>query len=88
MSAPLRFFQPDIPIILSSGYDEDNVLRMVENGHLFGFVHKPYTPSQLSQKVKAGIAKTTVTAGSTAGGIDRRLSRSIDREPVRGFQVH
>ncbi len=84
----LRFFQPDIPIILSSGYDEDNVLRMVDNGHLFGFVHKPYTPSQLSQKVKAGIAKTTVTASSPAGSIDRRIRGSINISPLRDFQVH
>ena len=83
----LRFFQPDVPILLSSGYDENDVLRRLDNSHLLGFLHKPYTPSQLSEKVKAGIAQT-VASSSAAGAIDRRHSHSIGRAPVRGVQVH
>ena len=82
----LRFFQPDLPILLSSGYDESDVLRKLDNSRLLGFLHKPYTPSQLSEKVKAGIVQT-VASSSAAGAIDRRHNHLIDRAPVGGVQV-
>src|SRR5262249_38192485 len=55
----LRFVRSDLPILLSSGYDEGEVLARFHQERLFGFIHKPYTPAQLAEKVKAGVAETT-----------------------------
>ena len=52
----LHFFRPDLPILLTSGYDESGMLAKF-NSRFFGFIHKPYTPAQLSEKVKAGITE-------------------------------
>ena len=56
----LRFVRPDLPILLSSGYDEGDVLTRFNHGRLFGFIHKPYTPAQLAEKVKAGVSEGAV----------------------------
>ena len=56
----LRFVRPDLPILLSSGYDEGDVLTRFEHGRLFGFIHKPYTPAQLAEKVNAGVTEAAI----------------------------
>lgn len=82
----LHFARPDLPILLSSGYDESDVRRL-NNSHLFGFIHKPYTPAQLGEKVRAAIAGSG-SRTSTVGAIERPRGHSIDKQPIRGVRVH
>jgi DNA-binding NarL/FixJ family response regulator len=83
----LRFVRPDLPILLSSGYDEGDVLTRFNHSRLFGFIHKPYTPAQLAEKVKAGVNEGAVHC--SVGGPDEpgrnRLTASV---PVSGMRVH
>ncbi|MFN7992690.1 MAG: PAS domain S-box protein [Bryobacteraceae bacterium] len=60
----IRVGWPATRILLSSGYDEDEVLSRFENGSVAGFVQKPYTPAQLAGKVKLALA-VLETAGSS-----------------------
>jgi CheY-like chemotaxis protein len=46
---------PGTRILLSSGYDEEEVLRRFRGTQLAGFLQKPYTPAQLAEKVKAAV---------------------------------
>jgi PAS domain S-box-containing protein len=49
----LRHLQPDIPVILSSGYDEAEATRRFPGRGLAGFLQKPYTAARLGEKIKA-----------------------------------
>ncbi len=82
----LRFLRPDLPILLSSGYDEDGVLLKFNNRRHFGFIHKPYTPAQLSEQVKAGIAEAAASS-SAAATLERGRGHSIPGVPAGGFRV-
>jgi CheY-like chemotaxis protein len=77
----LRFVRPDLPILLSSGYDEGDVLSRFNHGRLFGFIHKPYTPAQLAEKVKAAVSEGSVVC--PVGGPDE--SRRV---AVGNIRVH
>ncbi len=43
----LRTLRSDIPVILSSGYDSEEVAERFEGKGLAGFIHKPYRPAEL-----------------------------------------
>jgi len=45
----LRRLRKDLPIILSSGYSEDEAVRRFAAGDLAGFIQKPYDPATLIQ---------------------------------------
>jgi PAS domain S-box-containing protein len=48
----LRTIRANVPVILSSGFNEDEaLLRLGQNADV-AFLHKPYTPVQLAGKVK------------------------------------
>jgi hypothetical protein len=79
--------RPDLPILLSSGYDEGDVLPKFNNGRLFGFIHKPYTPEQLAEKVRAGITEG-VARCSTAAAVEPGRNRLTGRVPLGGLRVH
>lgn len=49
----LRSIQSDIPVILSSGYNEDEAVRRFEGLGLAGFLQKPYTAARLVEAVQA-----------------------------------
>jgi CheY-like chemotaxis protein len=49
----LRAIRPDVPVLLSSGYDELEAARKFPAGGIAGFLKKPYTVVQLAEKVKA-----------------------------------
>ena len=82
----LRFVRPDLPILVSSGYDEGDVLPKFNNRRLFGFLHKPYTPAQLSEKGEGRIAEAAASA-STAGTVEAGGSHPISSVPAGGFRV-
>jgi CheY-like chemotaxis protein len=83
----LRFVWADLPILLSSGYDEGDVLPRFKHGRLLGFIHKPYTPAQLAEKVKAGINEALVRC-SIAADVEPRHIRLTGSVPRGGFRVH
>ena len=49
----LRALRPDVPVLLSSGYNEVEVIQRFTGRGLAGFVGKPYTAAELAAKVKA-----------------------------------
>ena len=57
----LRALRPDLPVILSSGYNEVEATRTLPDRGLAGFVQKPYSASHLAEQVK--IALTTCPRG-------------------------
>jgi CheY-like chemotaxis protein len=52
----LRALRADIPVILSSGFSEIEVVRRFEGKGLAGFIQKPYKAATLLAKVKDAIA--------------------------------
>jgi CheY-like chemotaxis protein len=51
---------PGLRILLSSGYDEEEVLGQFAGTRFAGFLQKPYTSAQLAEKIKAAIAVSEV----------------------------
>ena len=49
----LRLIQPDVRVILSSGYNEAEATRRFSGKKLAGFVQKPYTSARLAEAVKS-----------------------------------
>jgi two-component system, cell cycle sensor histidine kinase and response regulator CckA len=50
---------PQIGILLSSGYGEEEMLNRFAASHLVGFLGKPYTPFQLVEKIAAALKRGT-----------------------------
>jgi PAS domain S-box-containing protein len=48
----LRVLHPDVKVLLSSAYEEEEVTGQMATGSISGFLHKPYGPEQLGSKVK------------------------------------
>jgi CheY-like chemotaxis protein len=48
----LREIREDVPVILSSGYNEQDVTRRFATHALSGFLQKPYRPADLLSKVR------------------------------------
>jgi len=47
----LRRIRPDVTVLLSSGYAEDEVVPAFEQHGLAGFLQKPWLPKELLGKV-------------------------------------
>jgi DNA-binding NtrC family response regulator len=48
----LRQLKPDVRVLMSSGYNEQDVVNRFAGKGLFGFIQKPYTFAQLIAKVR------------------------------------
>jgi signal transduction histidine kinase/HAMP domain-containing protein len=48
----LKGIREDIPVVLSSGFNEDDATRRFTGKGLAGFVQKPYTAARLAEKMK------------------------------------
>jgi CheY-like chemotaxis protein len=48
----LREIREDLPVILSSGYNEQDVTRRFASQSLSGFLQKPYRPADLLAKLR------------------------------------
>jgi PAS domain S-box-containing protein len=48
----IRKAKPEVPIILSSGHDEEDAVRGLEHRGRAGFIQKPYQPHALVEKVR------------------------------------
>lgn len=44
--------RPDVPVILSSGYDHEEAMRRFEGQAPAGFIQKPYRPEQLKAEIR------------------------------------
>jgi PAS domain S-box-containing protein len=53
--AELRSIRPGVPVILSSGYNEQDATRRFAPAGLAGFIQKPYLPADLLSKVRAAL---------------------------------
>jgi PAS domain S-box-containing protein len=53
----LRAIQPDVRVLVSSGYSEAEVRRVFEGADVQGFLQKPYTVAQLVEKVHAALSE-------------------------------
>ena len=51
----LRRIRPDLPVILSSGYNESQILTRFTAQPIAGFIQKPYTATQLLGKVQEAL---------------------------------
>ena len=49
----LKEIQPNVKVLLSSGYNESEAIRRFSGKGLAGFIQKPYSSAALSQKVAA-----------------------------------
>jgi len=48
----LKAIRPEVPVLVSSGFDELEAARRFQSGGIAGFLQKPYTVVQLAEKVK------------------------------------
>ncbi|HWQ55635.1 MAG TPA: PAS domain-containing protein [Bryobacteraceae bacterium] len=51
----IRAIRPDVPVLLSSGFNQVEAVRQLNGMELAGFLQKPYSGTQLAQAVKAAI---------------------------------
>jgi FixJ family two-component response regulator len=49
----LQRIQPQVKVILTSGYNEVDAIRRFTGAGLAGFLQKPYTARRLAEKIKA-----------------------------------
>ncbi|MBW2696559.1 MAG: PAS domain S-box protein [Deltaproteobacteria bacterium] len=52
----IRELQAGLPVLLTSGYDEERTVDRFSSEELLGFLGKPYEPEELIEKVKATLA--------------------------------
>jgi PAS domain S-box-containing protein len=62
----LREIRPDVPVIVSSGYNEAEVLRHFPSGALAAFIQKPYSASRLADRVDSVLAERAQLATSAS----------------------
>lgn len=48
----LRRIRADVPVILSSGYDEQEAVKRFNAGELAGFIQKPYQSEELIRRLR------------------------------------
>jgi two-component system cell cycle sensor histidine kinase/response regulator CckA len=53
----MRRVQPGVKVILSSGYNEQDVVNRFAGKGLAGFVQKPYTTEELLAKIREALDK-------------------------------
>jgi PAS domain S-box-containing protein len=56
----IRAVRPELPVILSSGYNEAEVTRRLTGQGLAGFIQKPYSASQLAQQIRIALTARPV----------------------------
>jgi two-component system cell cycle sensor histidine kinase/response regulator CckA len=55
----LRSLNPNIPVLLVSGYSEHDVMERFVNTGLTGFIQKPFTKDSLLQQIKPHLQSAT-----------------------------
>jgi CheY-like chemotaxis protein len=60
----MKKLRPDVPVILSSGYDEAEALARFGSNGLAGFLQKPYTASRLAAGINAVVDAAAGSPGA------------------------
>jgi CheY-like chemotaxis protein len=55
----LRAAAPSLPVILSSGFNEREATRRIEEGNLAGFLQKPYSLKRLDECLQSALGTRT-----------------------------
>jgi CheY-like chemotaxis protein len=55
----LKAMRPEVPVILSSGYNQAEAIRRFHNAHLAGFIQKPYKATRLVETVSSVLKSTS-----------------------------
>ena len=42
----------DVPVVLSSGYNKEDIVTSIEERELAGFIHKPYNEARIQKMVR------------------------------------
>ena len=58
----IRAIHPTVPILLTSGFSEQEATHQFGGADLAGFIQKPYRPAELLQKIKGIIAAPQASA--------------------------
>ncbi len=61
--AELRKVHPEVRVVLTSGYDQQEISAKFVGQELAGFVQKPFRASQLIEKIRAALASSSSVAG-------------------------
>ena len=64
----MRAIRPEVRVILSSGYNEQDTISHFQGKGLAGFIQKPYRPTELIEKVREILAQT-----DPAKGVQRKV---------------
>ncbi len=88
--ARLRLDGNNVPVILSSGFDEEDISDLSEHGGSAQFLHKPYRASDLVEKVGETLRRARSTNESTQASVgEDRLTKPrkctvlvVDDEPA------
>jgi signal transduction histidine kinase len=67
--AAIKASRPELPVILSSGYDEAEATRRFSGQGIAAFIQKPYTSSRLAEKVKEVLVPSMVERRAQSGRI-------------------
>ncbi len=72
----MKAVRPDVPVILSSGFGELEMLRKFDGRGLAGFIQKPYKSSSLLRKIKDAVARPGASVAGAASSLSilKRLS--------------
>jgi CheY-like chemotaxis protein len=61
----IQAIRHDVPVLISSGYDEMEAMHRVSADAVTGFIQKPYTAAQLLQKVRTALEQSAGARGQT-----------------------
>ena len=59
----IRRIRPDVPVLILSGYSEDETNARLFGKPLAGFIPKPFSPRSLADKLRAILPREAATAG-------------------------
>jgi CheY-like chemotaxis protein len=68
----LRLMKPEVKVILSSGYNEQDVVNLFAGKGLAGFIQKPYTSEELITKVREVLGESVRECAERSADRDRR----------------
>ena len=55
----IREIDPDVRVLLNSGYDETDAMSRIPSSKVWGFVAKPYRPAELLGRVREALSAET-----------------------------
>jgi DNA-binding NarL/FixJ family response regulator len=53
----LRILDPEVRVVLTSGYNEQEAINRFVQGDLAGFIQKPFSAGDLARMVREALAK-------------------------------